>query len=530
MLAGSLRAAGARVSVFDANLEVQEALFAPGRLGHEAAVLAQSGAPAARVTSARRAALGTTRAVECLRDVRTYRDLGAYRAAVNRLEEACRVLSRAGSSRLSLSDLTVEGLSPLSSSDLGAVARDPSALPFADELAALVPRILEGAPRLIGVSAVYLSQALPAFALAGLLRRAGYGGRLVLGGGVVSSWAPRLGPQSVLFEAWDALVAGPGEEALGALLGHGDPRDASGVLAPALGVWNAPATGGRAPVWFEPDPKGLPWDRYLSPGPVLPLATSRGCYWGRCAFCPEATEGRQGFQTMRAGALRDAVLRARDTHGFRWVHLTDDAVPPGTLRTLARGLQGEGVRWYGFARLEAALLDPAFSEELAAGGCAMLQLGVETASQRLLDGLGKGTRIADVGAMLRNVARAGIRTYVYLLFGIPTETAEEARTTGDWAVRHADAVTFLNLALLNLPRGSELERDPARYGLTELHASSGSRDLSLYRSYASEGGGSRRDLRRVLAAVRARPEIRRILARTPPGFTSNHAAFAPLDG
>ena len=35
----------------------------------------------------------------------------------------------------------------------------------------------------------------------------------------------------------------------------------------------------------SPDFDGLPLERYLAPELVLPLATSHGCYHGKCAFC-----------------------------------------------------------------------------------------------------------------------------------------------------------------------------------------------------------------------------------------------------
>ena len=34
-----------------------------------------------------------------------------------------------------------------------------------------------------------------------------------------------------------------------------------------------------------PDFDGLPLDRYLSPAPVLPILTGKGCYFNRCKFC-----------------------------------------------------------------------------------------------------------------------------------------------------------------------------------------------------------------------------------------------------
>jgi hypothetical protein len=440
-LAGHLRRRGIGVRLADANLEVQEALLSGTALASSAEALSAEGASGAWVVSGRRVSRRIEAAKAALRNPGTYKDPRAYRSAADTLAEAFRLLSRARSFRISASDLDCPTLSPLSTRDLLRVACEPGLLPIAPELADTVPGILADAPSLIGISAVYLSQALPAFALAGLLRHAGYRGTLVLGGGLVTSWAPGLGPRSELFRIWDALVAGPGEEALEALVaGH---SRASSLLQSAAPV-----------VCFDPDPAGLSWDRYFGPGPILPLAASRGCYWKRCAFCPDTAQDAVPFRLGDPRALAETILRARDDHGFRHVHLTDDAVPPRSLRALARALRGQGISWYGFARLERQFLDPGFAEELALGGCAMLQLGVETASQRLLDLLGKGTRAGDAEVVLTNLTAAGIRTYVYLLFGVPSETEEEALGTVEWAAGNAGRISFLNLALMNLPRGA----------------------------------------------------------------------------
>ena len=524
VLARHLRRAGVEVRLVDANLEVQEALLSSESLGAATAALALAGTPEAWITSGRRVSRRVEEAKASLRDPLACSDARRYAAAAGTVSEAFRLLSRARGARLSVSDLECPGLSPLSTGDLARSAREPAAVSVAPELERSVAGILAGSPAWVGVSCTYLSQAIPSFALAGLLRKAGYEGSLVLGGGLPSSWAARLSPASEFFRVWDAVVTGPGELALEALV-RGEARG-PGLLAPRLGAWNPPTK--TATVCFESDASGLPWGRYLSPGPILPLATSRGCYWRRCAFCPETAQDSSSFQAADVGSLAETILRARDTHGFRHVHLTDDAIPPRTLRRLAQELRGHGISWYGFARLERPLLDPSFAEALAAGGCSMLQLGVETSSQRLLDLLGKGTRIQEAEAILENLTSAGIRTYVYLLFGAPSETEAEALDTVEWAARNRDRITFLNLALLNLPRGSPLEQEPERYGLASLREGAGGKDLSLYRGYAGANARDRRHDRRVLAHARAHPALRPILARTPPGFTSNHAAFVAI--
>ena len=67
----------------------------------------------------------------------------------------------------------------------------------------------------------------------------------------------------------------------------------------------------------------------------------------------------------------------------------------------------------------------------------MLQLGLESGDQALLDSLGKGTKIEEISVILRNLAAAKIRTYVYALFGTPAEDLSAALRTRDFIAERA---------------------------------------------------------------------------------------------
>jgi hypothetical protein len=488
---------------------------------------AQAERPAV-ATSAHRSPLRAANALSALRDEKTYRAPAAYRQALSDLSEALRTVGRALDVRMTPSDFLHPALSPLSSGDLARVARDPEMLPGWEALDVAAREILDAAPGVVGVSASYLSQALHAYALAGLLRKRGFGGLLLLGGGVVGSWAARLQPDSPAFDAWDALVRGPGEEPLRLAALAGTVPDVEGVLAPRFGLWNVAKSSRETPVSFRPDASTLAWGDYLAPGGILPVAASRGCYWARCAFCPEAAGSRQPYRAADAEQLAADLIKIRDRHGIRRVHFTDNAVSPAHMRRFAALFRGQGISWYGFARIEKTLAEPGFLESLAEGGCTMLQLGIESATPRLLDGMKKGIDIGLADRIVRRAAEAGIRVYGYFLFGLPTETQDEARRTLDWIAERADCLTFLNLSLMNLPRDGEMEEMPERFGVEVLKTLDGRNDLSLYWGFSGGETVDRRQLRRLLAEARKDPALRAVLARTPKGFTSNHAAFSPL--
>ncbi len=147
----------------------------------------------------------------------------------------------------------------------------------------------------------------------------------------------------------------------------------------------------------------------------------------------------------------------------------------------------------------------------------MLKLGLESGDQQVLDSMHKGIELEMVDQVLRSLKSAGILTYVYLLFGTPSEDVYAARRTMEFTARHHDEIGFLNLAVFNLPLAG-----PEASGLAVQEFYGG--DLSLYTDFIHPKGWSRRKVRMFLGKeFKRHPVIAPILQRDPPFFTSNHA-------
>lgn len=149
----------------------------------------------------------------------------------------------------------------------------------------------------------------------------------------------------------------------------------------------------------------------------------------------------------------------------------------------------------------------------------MLKLGVESGAQDVLESLHKGIDLGTVSRVLKALRSAGIGTYVYLLFGTPPENLEKARQTLAFTVRHADCITFLNVALFNMP----LYGPDARTHKTKPFYEG---DLSLYTAFEHPLGWDRPKVRAFLdREFNRHPAVAAIQRREPPLFTSNHAPF-----
>jgi hypothetical protein len=441
-----------------------------------------------------RAEKNFARDLALVRSSRSLENFDSYKKAVLELE---RLASKSGGSpciRPGLADYQDESLSPLKSSDLMRAAREHRSSPFFPHFSARIPGMMEGSPSCFaGISVNYLSQALPAFAIAGFIRENFPAARIILGGGLVTSWLSRPGWVSPFSGLIDRLVAGPGEGALLKLLGKETAQSA-----------------------YRPDYSLFTPANYLSPGPVLPYSTAAGCWWRKCSFCPEKAEGSNYLPLAPDRALAE-IEKLAELEKPSLIHFLDSALSPSFLKRIAES--PPGIPWYGFARITDHLADPGFCRALRRSGCVMLKLGIESGDQRVLDKLNKGITLAQVEAALKSLREAGIATYVYLLFGTPPETPEAAHNTRDFVLRNAGGIEFLNLAIFNLPLDSE---DGA--GLKRRKFYEG--DLSLYADFEHPSGWGRRQVRQFLdREFKREPAIAAILRRDPPLFTSNHAPF-----
>jgi radical SAM superfamily enzyme YgiQ (UPF0313 family) len=156
---------------------------------------------------------------------------------------------------------------------------------------------------------------------------------------------------------------------------------------------------------------------------------------------------------------------------------------------------------------------------LKRSGCAMLKLGLESGDQGVLDKLQKGINLDEASQVLKNLKKAGIAAYVYLLFGTPAETVTEARRTLDFVVRHAEAINFLNLAVFNMPL---CHAEAGEYETEQFYQG----DLSLYTGFRHPRGWDRKFVRQFLdGEFKKHSAVSAILKKDPPVFTSNHAAY-----
>lgn len=308
----------------------------------------------------------------------------------------------------------------------------------------LVDEVLANEPELVGVCVAFPEQAADSVCLARALRTRRPDLHICFGGPLLN-----VKPDAWLADDWllryaDTIVLGDGAKALAelcdALEGRRDLeqvpnlvyRDGSGKVRRPDGV----------PLLEEMDELPLAdfdacdLNRAFLPRPIYPLATSLGCYWGKCAFC--SSGWREHFRQASLDRLRQELLAISRQPEARYVQLQDSCAPPRGAAMLAQVIQEENLDlyWVGGMRLEQDFLDRSFCENLARGGCRSLCLGFESANQQVLDTMDKGFLLEQVPAMLDNLRQSGISADLVWFVGFPTETESHVRKTLEFLYDH----------------------------------------------------------------------------------------------
>ncbi len=156
------------------------------------------------------------------------------------------------------------------------------------------------------------------------------------------------------------------------------------------------------------------------------LTMAHGCYWGKCTFCDISLNYIQAYEPLTAAVICDRMEKIIAQTGETGFHFVDEAAPPSLMRAVALEIIKRKlvVSWWTNIRFEKS-----FTRDLClllkTSGCIGVSGGLEVASDRLLALIQKGVTVEQVALVNKNFTDAGIMVHAYLMYGFPTQTAQE---------------------------------------------------------------------------------------------------------
>ncbi len=206
------------------------------------------------------------------------------------------------------------------------------------------------------------------------------------------------------------------------------------------------------------------------------LNTSRGCV-RRCSFCTHILQQRI-YRTMSpervAAEIRHHLVRRPEKY---FIEFSDSLINGDVRRLSALSALLAQVRmdravarrtwdfgWGGMAIIHPTMT-PSLLKAMHRGGCQVLSYGMESASQRIVDGMHKKFRISDAERVIRDTKSAGIKVKVFLMVGFPGETDEDFYLTLRFLERHGGVIDKVAISYCHILKGSFLDARQDAFGI-----------------------------------------------------------------
>lgn len=287
--------------------------------------------------------------------------------------------------------------------------------------------------KIIGISITASGQIPSAVFFAKIVKHFSPDTKIILGGSAVQH-LEALTPEEKLFKYFDFVIEHEGETSLTRLLAF--LKNSIGQLSD---IPNLKYKVGNNVFCNEniledvttlppPNYDGLDLSLYLAPHPILAYQASRGCFYGRCAFCNHDEAYRKNYRKKRAQQVVADVLFLSQKYHVRDFQFVDEAIEPTFFQEIVSEMSNtssfKDINWFYYSRISPKYTD----ETLKAAkehGCSMVMFGIESFNQRVLNFIRKGIRRKDILKNLEQFSKAGIRVHGWLLWGLPSETPQE---------------------------------------------------------------------------------------------------------
>jgi ribosomal peptide maturation radical SAM protein 1 len=352
-------------------------------------------------------------------------------------------------------------------------------------------RILEATPRLVGFTCMF-DQTLASLAVAKILKERDPGVRIVLGGyGLHGETAGMIGDA---FPWIDTIVLGDGEAVIVELADEtlrpdrAAGRQTNGRIRSAGPFPLADSLVPDYRDWLR-DVEDLSKDRSVQIlAKVLPVESSRGCWWGQtkhCTFCGIDEETLQ-YRSKPAANTFAMLQTLRERHGDMTFRFSDYILPKNYYTELLPLLASHRPKFRLHCEIKANQTPERISL-LAEAGFGEIQPGIESFSSAVLKRMDKGVRAIDNVALLKHCAISDIIVDYNILYGLPGDGPEEYYEMMELIPRIYHLSPPVARTQTVITRFAPLQVAPERFGLA-LQPHHHCYDLLFSRQFLSETG------------------------------------------
>jgi radical SAM superfamily enzyme YgiQ (UPF0313 family) len=214
-----------------------------------------------------------------------------------------------------------------------------------------------------------------------------------------------------------------------------------------------------------PDYEGLNLDIYKKKMAgekrvLLPVPVSGGCPKS-CSFCTNPKD----YHMVNISEIVQNILTQKRLYNSNAFYLVCCSVNSSyhDCERLCEALSNLGIQWS--SKCSSSNLDYNLIMKMSASGCVELEIGLESASDRIQRILNKKVDLQKFSEHVRHMQQHRIRSIVNVIVGVPTESESDFNITLRYIRENSRFIDRLSIHKFSLLKGSKIYNDSSKYGV-----------------------------------------------------------------
>jgi radical SAM superfamily enzyme YgiQ (UPF0313 family) len=172
--------------------------------------------------------------------------------------------------------------------------------------------------------------------------------------------------------------------------------------------------------------------------PFTIMYSSKGCPF-QCTYC---TVSNTKLKLRPSRSILKEIEYLKENYNIKTISFFDETFTFDRTRVLeiCEGIKEFNINWYCNTRTN--LVDFELLKTMRDAGCKGIAFGIESGSQKILDGVSKGITVKEQKSAIKMAKNSGMKVHCSFIFGLPGETKGTIRKT-------------LNFVNETLPNGAE---------------------------------------------------------------------------
>ncbi len=320
---------------------------------------------------------------------------------------------------------------------------------------------------IIGISICNRSQIIPGLTLAKMIKEQYPQKHVCLGGSFLSIIKESYNDWGHLFDFFDSIIVGEGEEVLNKLIRYiEDSEDFSHlenvIFRDKLNnvVANLNKNIKNRISIAIPDFTGFPLDKYFVPDKIIPYVINREkCIWSKCAFCVHDHGITNLFEKREIDQIIDDILVLKEKYRTdKFDFIIENGLSPKFMVKFSQRLieRDVGIKWRSHYRIQESV----DYNTMKKAGCIALYCGVESGSQKILNKMDKGCKVSVYNEEIKKMNDAKIWVQISLIVEFPHEEPEESIKTFQFISSNKNDINSIKVNKFVLSRNSVIWKKP----------------------------------------------------------------------